>query len=166
SAEPEALDVSLCAIRSARVLHLCQTDQRQEANVHPPDVELVPLCLELRGMRIRVMIVVQLLSAEPDRNRRDVSALVLHLEIPIAKRVTDAVDDSCSPERNPRHLRAPHDRTNEEAEQVEIGGQDNADPHPVERREKRSLDPIVGCALTVLLEHSRLTDGAAIVECA
>jgi len=37
---------------------------------------------------------VQLLAAEPDRNRGDVRALVLDVEVPIADGMADAVYDS------------------------------------------------------------------------
>src|SRR5258705_9325266 len=62
------------------VLDLCEANELKQADVQPSDVELVPLGLELRGLRIGVVIVVQLLAAEPDRDRRNIPALVLHLE--------------------------------------------------------------------------------------
>src|SRR6186713_739067 len=77
---------ALRARRSACVLNLRQTDERQQANVEPADVELVPLRLELRGVWIGVVVVMQLLATEPDRDGRDVSALVLDLEVSIAER--------------------------------------------------------------------------------
>src|SRR5580765_2964690 len=58
--------LSLCAARSSRVLHLGETDQRQQPDIDPANVELVPLRLELRGVRIGVMVVMQLFTAEPD----------------------------------------------------------------------------------------------------
>ena len=64
---------------------------------------------EARGLGIGVVVVVELFAAEPDRDRRDVSALVLHFEVAIAERVANAVDDAGGPERNPQHLDAPHD---------------------------------------------------------
>src|SRR5687767_7579036 len=77
----------------AGVLHLREAEDLEQADVHPADVELVPLRAELRGARVGVMVVVQLLAAEPDGDGRDVPALVLHLEIAIAEGVTHAVDD-------------------------------------------------------------------------
>ena len=52
-----------------RVLDLRQTDERKQLQVDPADIELVPLRLELRGVGIGVMIVVELLPPQPDRDR-------------------------------------------------------------------------------------------------
>src|SRR5260221_9135159 len=71
----------------ARVLNACQPDQLQRADVDPPDVDLEPARLELRAARIGMVVVVQFLSAEPDGDGRDVSALVLYLEVAIAERM-------------------------------------------------------------------------------
>jgi hypothetical protein len=46
-----------------------------------------------------VVVVVQLLAAEPDGDGRDVAALVLDVVVAVAERVTDAVDDAGGPER-------------------------------------------------------------------
>src|SRR6476619_4035637 len=81
----------------ARVLHFREPDQLQHANVRPADVELEPLRREARGLRIGVVVVVELLAAEPDRDGRDVPALVLHRVIPVADRMADAVDDAGGP---------------------------------------------------------------------
>src|SRR4030095_178222 len=60
---------SLCAFRSARVLDLRQSDERQEADVDPADIELIPLGFEPRGVRIGVVVVMQFLATQPDRDR-------------------------------------------------------------------------------------------------
>ena len=88
--------------------------------------------VKLRGLGIGVVVVVQLLAAEPDRDRRDVPALVLHLEVAIAERVADAVDDAGGPEGDPHHLHAPDDRSDEEAEQVDVDGEHDEDAEPVQ----------------------------------
>src|SRR5688500_5779627 len=49
----------------ARVLDLRESEQLQETEVRPADVELVPLGLELGRVWIGVVVVVQLLAAKP-----------------------------------------------------------------------------------------------------
>src|SRR3954466_8550097 len=90
-----------------RILHLGKAKELERADVSPTDVELEPLRLELRALGIGVVVVVKLLAAKPDRDGRDVPALVLDLEVPIAEGVADAVDDASGPERDPDHLDAP-----------------------------------------------------------
>ena len=79
-----------------------------------------------------MVVVVQLLAAEPDGDRRDVAALVLHVVVAIAERVADAVDDAGGPERDPEHLHAPDERANEEAEQLDVDREHEQDAEPVE----------------------------------
>ena len=50
------------------VLYAGEPEEREETEINPSDVELIPLRLEFRGVRIVMMVVVQLLSAQPDRN--------------------------------------------------------------------------------------------------
>src|SRR6185295_10050492 len=98
----------------AGVLNLRETEQLECADVGPADVELVPLGLELGRARIVVVVVVQLFATKPDRDGRDVAALVLHVKVAIAKRMADAVDDASGPERDPHHLDRPNGRAEEE----------------------------------------------------
>src|SRR5262249_10991262 len=136
----------------------------KQTDVEPTDVELEPASREPRRLGISVMIVVQLLTAEPDGDRRDIATLVLHLVVAIAECVADAVYDSGGPERNPQHLHAPHDRSDEEPEQIDVDREHDDDAEPVETAQDVPLDPIVGGAFAVFLEHPRLANGASIVE--
>src|SRR5579871_2898097 len=111
-----------------------------------------------------MVVVVQLFTAEPDRDRRDVPALVFDLEIPVAERVSDAVDDAGGPERNPHHLDGPDERSDEEAEEVDVEAEHDHDAEPIQATQKDALDPIVRCALAVFLEHARLANRAPIVK--
>src|SRR5919112_5932506 len=52
--------VAVVAGHAVGVLDLRQAEQRQEADVEPPDVELIPLVPELRGVRVGVVVVVEL----------------------------------------------------------------------------------------------------------
>src|SRR5690242_18019607 len=67
----------------ARILDLGEAQELESADVDPADVELEPARLELRTLRVGVVVVVQLLAAEPDGNGGDVPALVLHLEVAV-----------------------------------------------------------------------------------
>src|SRR5690348_4745733 len=147
-----------------RVLDLRQAEELEGPDVDPPDVELEPARLELGALRIGVMVVVELLAAEPDGDGGDVPALVLHVEVAIAERVADAIDDAGRPERDPDHLHAPHERSDEEAEQPDVDAEHQQDADPVERREQMPLEPVGGRALAVFLEHARLAHGLAVVE--
>src|SRR5262249_2215060 len=109
-------------------------------------------------------IVVELLAAQPNRDRGNVPALVLHLEVPIAERMADAVHDTRGPERNPHHLHGPDERSNEKAEQIDVRAEHDDDPEPVQAAEQDALDPIVRRPLAVLLEHAGLANRAAVVE--
>ena len=146
------------------VLDLGESEDRQELDIDPTDIELVPLGVELGRVWVVVVIVVELFAAEPDRDRGDVPALVLHFEVAIAERVADAVDDPGGPEGDPHHLYAPDHGADEESEQVEIDRQHQHDPEHVAAGQNVPLEPVVGCALAVLLEHAGLPDRVAIVE--
>src|SRR5687768_5173459 len=115
-------------------------------------------------MRIRVVVVVQLLSTKPDGDGQNVLALVFHFEISVADSVAYAVDDSSSPERDPDHLHPPNDRANEEAEEIYVDGEHHQDSNPVERGQQVSLEPVVGGALAVFVEDSGLANSLSIVE--
>src|SRR5687768_17786822 len=86
-------------------------------------------------MRIVVVVVVKLFAAKPDRDRRYVPTCILHVEVPIADGVTNAVDDARCPERYPYHLNPPHERADEESEQVDVRKQHYEDSHPVQARQ-------------------------------
>jgi hypothetical protein len=58
----------VCQCLRPRVLDLGQTDERKQLQINPAYVDLIPLRLELRGMRICVMVVVELFTAKPDRD--------------------------------------------------------------------------------------------------
>ena len=47
----------------ARVLDLREPEEGEQSQIHPPNVELVPPCLELGRMGICVVVVVKFLSA-------------------------------------------------------------------------------------------------------
>src|SRR5207253_1726336 len=98
----------------AGVRDFSEAENGKEAEVHPPNIELIPFCLERGGMGIGVVIVVQLLTAEPDRDWRDVPALVLHLEVAVSNGVTHTVDDAGRPKRYPDHLDSPDQWADEE----------------------------------------------------
>ncbi len=110
------------------------------------------------------MIVVQLFAAQPDRDRRDIPALVFDIEVPISDGVSDSIDDSSGPEWNPYHLDAPNQWADKESEQINVDAHHDDDAKPVERRKQMPLEPVVGRALAVLIEDSRLANSLSIVE--
>src|SRR5689334_450560 len=152
--------------RATRILHLRQSDELQEPNVGPANVELEPLGGESRRLRIRMVVVMKLFTTQPNSDWSDVSALVLDLEIPIAQGVADAVHDAGSPEGDPEHLNAPNEWPDEESEQVDVDGEHDENAEPVEPTEDMPLEPVVRRALAVLLEDARLANRLPIVESA
>src|SRR4051812_42157217 len=111
-----------------------------------------------------MMIVMKLFAAKPDRDWRNVSALVFDVEVAVSNRVPDPVDYAGGPERNPDHLYAPDERPYEEAEQIDIDDQHHQNADPVERREEMSLEPVVWSPFTILIENPGLTNRLSIVE--
>ena len=111
-----------------------------------------------------VVVVVELLAAEPDRDRRDVTALILDVEVPVSNRVTNTIDDSRCPERNPYHLHAPDERSDEESEEINVGEQHDENANPVQPRQHIPLEPVVRRPFAVLLENAGLTNRLSIVE--
>src|SRR5690606_16750051 len=77
----------------AGVNHGGETENPQQADVHPADVELVPLRLELRRLRVRVMVVVEFFAHDPQAQWYDVPTRILRVEVAVSDRMTDAVDD-------------------------------------------------------------------------
>src|SRR5437773_5567201 len=61
------------------VVDFREAEDLKHADVDPTDVELEPPRGEVGGLRIGVVVVVELLAAQPDGDRRDVPALVLHV---------------------------------------------------------------------------------------
>ena len=105
--------------RRRDLLHLGQTERRHDADVHPADVELVPLVRQLGRRRVRVVIVVQFFTADEDAPREDVGAGVGGVEVAITPPVREAVHHARRPERNPDHLHGP-DRQPDDAEQRDV----------------------------------------------
>src|SRR5688572_20470915 len=100
-----ALRLGLIQLELGRnLLYFRQTQQLQSPDVVPAHVELVPAVGETGRARVRMVIVVQLLSADEYSPRHDVGARVFGLEVAVAPVVTDAVDDACREEGDPGHL--------------------------------------------------------------
>src|ERR1700694_3039172 len=148
----------------ARVGDFSQAENGKESQIHPADVEFIPLSLEFRGVRIGMMVVMQLLATQPDRDRGDVAALILDVEVPVADRVTHTIYDSGRPEWDPHHLNAPNDWADEKAEQIDVDGQHHQNAYPVEWGEEMPLEPVVRGPFSILVEDSRLTNRLSIVE--
>src|SRR5512143_1971503 len=101
-----------------------------------------------------MMVIVQFLTAKPDREREDVAALVFHFVVTIANGMANAIDNPRSPERNPDHLDRPNDRADEKAEQIDIGHQHQEYSEPVETAQQEPLEKVIGCAASIFLEDT------------
>src|SRR4051812_23416903 len=93
------------------VVDLCESQELQHPDVQPADVEFKPARSKPRRLWICMVVVVKLFAAEPNGDWRDVAAFVLDLVVAIAKRVAHTIHDARSPEWDPQHLHAPHDRS-------------------------------------------------------
>src|ERR1035437_55548 len=109
------------------------------------------------------MVVVKLVTAQPDRDRRDVPALILHVVVSVAKRVTNSIDDPRSPERNPDHLYTPHQRAHDPAEKPQVNAQHEDDAEPIARRQHMTLNPVVWCPLSILLQDPGLANCVPVI---
>src|SRR3954471_7581243 len=98
-------------LREARagrdLLHRRETELFQRADVHPADVEFVPLDRKARRCGEGMVVVVQFFAADEDSERRDVAARIggRHVPAAITPEMTNAVDDAGGPEWNPDDLR-------------------------------------------------------------
>src|SRR3989338_10734766 len=93
-----------------------KVEKFENSDVEPPDIKFKPLVREFCGVRIFVVIVVELLPTNEDSDRHDVGAIIrtffgTAIKIPISVAMSDAVDDSGSKKRNPGHLHRPYRNT-------------------------------------------------------
>ena len=112
-----ALSPRLSALHIVR-----QTRHFQHADVHPADVELIPLKRELRGRLDPMVVVVELLAADQNTPRKDIARRILFLgdamkarETAVTPCVSDAVNDAGGKYRDPEHL----DHTDRETDPAE-----------------------------------------------
>ena len=136
--------------------HRGEPQALEHADVHPAEVELVPADRELGGRRIGVVVVVQLLAADPRRHRSDVGARVLGDEVAVAPPVADAVDDTRGPEWNPGELHAVDEQPRNEAEERDVDRGEQHDAPFVHRGVDVALQPVVGRPVAVALHRLRL----------
>ncbi len=88
-------------------LYLGQTQEAEDLDPGPTQVELPCLHRELGRVGIGVMVVVQLFAADQDAPGHQVGGGVAALEVAIADGMAQAVDHAGGPERNPHHLDRP-----------------------------------------------------------
>ena len=145
------VDVRAHVQRGRDAQHLRQPQRLQALDRGPADVELPAAQRELRRAREGVVVVVQLLAADPHAPGAEVGGGVGGLEVAVAPPVAQAVDHACGPERDPQHL----DRPDRDAGRAEQGGVDRQHQHRAEvgvRCVQLALDPVVGAAAAVLLD--------------
>jgi hypothetical protein len=100
------------------VLYLSQTQQCKDTNVQPANIYFVPLQRQLSRLRIHMVIVVQLFTANPYPPRDDVGRAVFGFCVAVTNEVlkewpmTDPVNHPSCPKRNPHHLHYPDKQTN------------------------------------------------------
>ena len=120
--------------------HLGQAERLEHADVDPADVELVPLVRQLGRRRIGVVVVVQLLAADPDAPRRDVGAGVRRVVVAVAPEVADAVDDAGGVERESRSSGSP--RRPGRPRRTAPGSRPSIRPQPCHTKREKTLRSI------------------------
>jgi len=127
---------------------LCQPQQAEQANPGPAHVELPLAHRQLGRVRIGVVVVVQLFATDEDAPGHEVGRRITAFEVAIADRVTETVDHTGGPERNPDHLHGPHGEA-ERAEQRQVDQQHQHDAGIGKTRIEVALDPVVRAVLAI-----------------
>ena len=151
-------DVGTHVQRGRNPQHLGQTNGLQHPDHAPANIELEPPQRELGRAGECVVVVVQLLTADPECPRGQVGGFVAGLEVAIAPPVAQAVHHTGRPQRNPQHLDRP-DRDAGKAEQTEADEQQQRRAECRVRRVDVALDPVVRTALAVLLDRRAVAAG-------
>src|SRR6476659_820885 len=101
-----------------------------------------------------VMVVVQALAAGDDRPTvaRQVAGMVGRVEVPVSPPMPQPVDYTSREKWNPRHLDQPHHHASD-AEDQDIRDQRYSGPKQAQRLVQRSLQPVGGRALSVLVAN-------------
>ena len=89
------------------VRHLGQTEQAEQANPQPAHVELPLFNRQLGRVGVGVVVVVQLFAANQDAPGQDIGGRVAALEVAVAQRMAQTVDDTGGEHRDPHHLNRP-----------------------------------------------------------
>ena len=140
----------------AGALRLGQPESLENADPHPPDVELPPFLRELRGIGVGVMVVVQFLAADDDAPRQHVGAGVRGFVVAVAPEVADAIDHARRQHRNPEHLHRP-DRQADETEQEDVDASENEHTGGGKAGVQVALHPVVGAAGAVALDRGAVS---------
>ncbi|MDT4824996.1 hypothetical protein FQZ97_582640 [compost metagenome] len=88
-------------------LHLGQAEDTEQLDPGPAHVELPLLHRELGGVRVGVMVVVQLFAADEDAPGHQVGGGVAAFEVAVADSMAQAIDNAGGPDGNPGHLHGP-----------------------------------------------------------
>ena len=99
-----------------------------------------------------MVVVVQLLAADPEAPGRDVGRGIGRLEVAVSPVVAQAVDDAGGMDRTPQHLHRP-DRQAERAEQRHVDDQHQRHAQRRAAGVEMALDPVVGRVVAVLLQR-------------
>src|SRR5690554_6796715 len=88
-------------------LWLGHTEQLEQANVTPANVHFIPAAGQFRRVRISMVIVVQLFTTDQDAQRRYISSVISTFIVTIPDVVTNTVNHTGRPHRDPHHLHSP-----------------------------------------------------------
>ena len=135
------------------LLHLGEAERLEQADVHPAEVDLVPLVGELRRGRVGVVVVMQLLAADEQAPGHDVGARVLRGPVAVAPEMADAVDHARRPERDPGDLRDEDQHARHGAEQHDVGGAHQGDAEHRETGVDVALEPVIRRAVAVTVHR-------------
>ncbi|MNT24610.1 hypothetical protein D3C72_1600910 [compost metagenome] len=134
--------------------HLGQAQGLEDADIHPAQVELIPLAGELGRGRMRMMVVVQLFAADHQAQGRQVGAGVRTGEIAVADEVPQPVDDAGRPKGDPRHLDGPYGQA-QGAERQHVQGEHEQDAPGAVRGVDIAFQPVVRRAAAIAFQRGR-----------
>ncbi len=143
-------------IKHRRELRQRQTEDLERSDVKPADIELPPLVRQPGRNPVSVVVVMQFLTADQNAPRHDISGSIFCLEVAVSPVVSDAVDHSGGPERNPCHLHEP-DRDACKTEKNEVDQQHRGNAGKAVRIVKPALDPVVRRAVAEILQRLAIT---------
>jgi len=135
--------------RRRHFLHLGEAERLEQADVHPTQVDLVPLVESFAEVAYAWWL---LCSSSPPMIMPQGTmfvARILGRPVTVPPEMSDAVDDARRPERDPGDLRNEDQSTRTMPKQHDVDSAHQGDAQYRETGVDVALEPVVGCAVAV-----------------
>ena len=133
-------------------LDIRQSKKRKDIDIEPTEIELVPAHRKSRRGREGMMVVVQLFTTDPERDRRDICAGIRDCVMAIAPVVAHAIDDAGRMKRYPGHLHRPNCAA-DWPKQDQVRGKHQPHALPAKCGIDVAFDPVVGRAVAIFIHR-------------